>query len=134
MSYPLVAEAALLSGPKCLHRYAPYMMYVHSFTIWISVCNNANEFTESTYNICCHVRFIFSFFSSSLFLSCGFCFVHSLYLYASVNFFFFFCLFVHFIYQTRDQCIFVSLSNWFLLHLCCIYCNQFESVTYGFWN
>lgn len=32
MSYPLIAEAALLSGPSCFHRYAPYMVYVQAFT------------------------------------------------------------------------------------------------------
>lgn len=29
MSYPHVAEAALLAGPKSLHRFAPVMMFVY---------------------------------------------------------------------------------------------------------
>lgn len=33
MSYPLVAEAALLSGPKNLRKYAPIALYVQSFAI-----------------------------------------------------------------------------------------------------
>lgn len=39
MSYPMLAEAAFLSGPKRLQRFAPYMVYVHWFT-------NANAFVH----------------------------------------------------------------------------------------
>lgn len=35
MSYPSIAEAAFLCGPKRFQRYAPIMEYVHSFAIQI---------------------------------------------------------------------------------------------------
>lgn len=55
MTYPHVAEAALLAGPKSLHRFAPAMMFVFISSTTLQACNSILTFSilfRFIFNLC----------------------------------------------------------------------------------